>query len=117
MGYLQQMLQISMQVLMPMQLITPDKIYNIIKKMYEIMGFKNVDDFVVNPQMMQGAMNGHGLGQLNQGQLTGDTLGGAAGAPQDLAGGMQGADLQAMAAMLSGGMGGDQGGSESDENA
>lgn len=50
---LQQMLQITSEVLLPMGVATPGHVYNIVKNLYEQMGFKNVDDFLMNPQQQQ----------------------------------------------------------------
>ena len=109
---LDKMLQITMQVLIPQGLATPKNVYEIVKKLYETMGIKNVDDYITEPQpqMQMGGMNGAGnIGQPNQAAGQGQSIGGTAQPPQGSAGGGQAGDLQAMAAMLAGAMGQPQG--------
>jgi len=50
---IQMMLQTTMQVLMPLGLADATKVYNLVKIMYEKLGYKNVDDFVVSPEQLQ----------------------------------------------------------------
>lgn len=50
---IQMMLQTTMQVLMPLGLADASKVYNLVKIMYEKLGYKNVDDFVVSPEQLQ----------------------------------------------------------------
>lgn len=50
---LQLMVQHTMQVLLPLNLATPKNVYNLTKLMYEKLGYKNVDDFVTNPETAQ----------------------------------------------------------------
>lgn len=51
-----QMLQVSLP-LVQLGIVTPDNLFNVLKTIYENMGYKNVQEFVTQPQAQLGGMN------------------------------------------------------------
>lgn len=96
MQFAQMLLQIVQQAVQQ-GVAGPVELFNAYKKVIEQLGFKNVGDFLRNPEE---ALNGQGLGQEG---------GGMQGLPSALVQALQGGSLQGMGELLPGGMGEDQG--------
>lgn len=97
--------------LLQMGIATPRNVYNVMKKFVETLGFKNVDDFLTNPEGVSGG--GAGIQTAiggNPEEVSQELAGqGSASSVQGIPGGTQEDLIRALAEQLGGGMAGNQG--------
>lgn len=89
---LQQVLQLQLQ-LMDLGIVTPKNIYNTVKKLFEELGYKNVEDFLTMPEVV----NAGGAGQVGGVPPEGEAGGGMLQLLERLVQGAQGEGLSGMA--------------------
>jgi len=112
---LMQLLNLQLNALAPIGLAKPENIYNTMAKLLELVGIKNVNDFVADIKKIQQQGGGVNAQPAISAGAPGDTTGPGGTANQGAieqrtptvpggpTGGMQEADLQQLAAMLQGG--------------